>query len=102
MAHSCTEWDKPKIITLYWPIGIGGAAALNHEGAELHCNQLGDGCYSLRIDAYNWVEITLKDGGQTESIKREEKDYPPPKTRLKTRYRNGQWERYSIVKGWIK
>lgn len=37
----------------------------------------------------------------TEAFATTEEPYPPPKTKLQTRYRYGEWQRYYARKGWV-
>ena len=57
--------------------------------------------YSIRTGDYRWEKFYLPDGGKTVSLKVEEEEIPPPKTRVKTRYYFGRWERYLKNKGCV-
>jgi hypothetical protein len=43
----------------------------------------------------------LRDGGSTQPIKTERREYPRPRTRVEVRYKDGQWEKLLARKGWI-
>ena len=98
-----SAYDKPEMVMQHWPIGIcdRGIELSSHEGAEV----LKGGCsyeYTLRIAAYEYVRIYLKDQGQTQSIHTYSVLIPCPKVRkgIETRYRNGFWEKL-LKSGWV-
>lgn len=93
-----TLTNEPIIIYNYWPIGIGSMYAEEFEGAELFKSRFQ---YQLRIAPYQYVDILLVDGGKTKSIFQEEVPIPKPKTRVKTRYKNGRWEKLLKARGWV-
>jgi len=90
---------KPQIIYNHWPIGNGVGYAKDYIGAELW--KTNGSHYRLRLSAYNYVEIYLVDQGKTKSIKVTFEPIPKPKTRVKTRWHNGKWEKLLKSKGWV-
>lgn len=110
VKYETTIYDRPEKVTHYWPIGracnfvesnpnrfgggyegIVGAEATSKDG----------GLYTWRRAAYDYVDLRLTDGGQTKPIKTTTEPVPPPKTKLETRWRYGQWEKYLKAKGWV-
>ena len=97
-------FDKPELIIHHWPIGQCDKRIeiSEYEGAEVSKG----GCsyeYVLRLAAYEYVRIYLKDQGQTQSIDTIIEPIPCPKVRkgIETRWQNGQWEKYMKSKGWV-
>lgn len=47
------------------------------------------------------TRVSLLNGGQTKAIHRMSYPIPQPKTRARTRYQRGRWEKYLSGKGWV-
>ena len=95
--------DKPVRIIQYWPLEEGSRDRF--EGligiTNIIYNRIAYS-YSIRTGDHKWETFRLPDGGRTTSLKVEEEDIPPPKTRVETRYYFGHWERYLKNKGWVR
>jgi hypothetical protein len=56
-----------------------------------------DGRYIVDVE----TRVTLLNGGQTKAIHRTSYPIPAPKTRARTRYQYGRWEKYLAREGWV-
>ena len=97
-------YDKPEMIVHHWPIGnIRPYIDISsYEGHEVNSRQSYSGVYTLRIAAYQYVDIYLTDLGKTKSIDTITIKIQCPKVRkgIETRWYNGRWEKL-LKSGWV-
>jgi len=105
VAESFTGHDKPELVTNHWPVGrIEPWIDLEkHNGCDVSRQNSCNYGYTLRLAAYDYVRLYLKDLGKTESIHTTIDPLPCPKVRkgIETRYRWGKWEKYLKTQGWV-
>jgi len=95
VAYTNTHSSTPVEVTRYWPVG----STMRSGGMFRPLEDL-ETDFEVRVDGGNfrsaggWL-IVLKDGGKTKPDFSEERDIHPPKTKLKTEYRDGFW--YKIM-----
>lgn len=92
---------NPELHRMYWPTMNAGDWTPD-ELASAQVHRASSGQYSAKVDGCGyWITLNLVNGGQTKSIRMDKLPIPAPKVRkgTETRYRNGQWEKYT-AKGW--
>ncbi len=101
VVSETTDYFQPELHRLYWPTNNGGdwtAEAL----ATAQVHRAAVGVYSCKVEGCGYrFDLVLTNGGRTLPIKADKEPLPAPKVRkgTETRYRNGQWEKYT-AKGW--
>ena len=102
-----TVWSEPKTIRLFWPTTTGSSDFKRdfpeiEMGKELSGR---DGQYGFSTSPHYgcgfWKTLRLTNGGQTKPIHVEEYDLPCPKTRCRTRYLHGEWQKLLKSEGWV-
>ena len=97
-----TMEDKPEMVIQFWPIGRTPRLIklADYTDIELTKNRYD---YTLRVKAYDFVDILLTDGGKTKAIDTVIEPVPCPKVRkgMETRWYRGRWEKYLKTKGWV-
>ena len=101
VAYSDTEYSRPLLKTLYWPIArMSEAYAAEHYqlGAPVH--HLGNGAYRTAGSWADTIVFRLTDGASTKPIHTAHDEIPPPKTRLPVKWERGAWKKQT-KRGWV-
>jgi hypothetical protein len=94
----CDEalWGVPRLVVRLWP--LPSAAGRVDDGDAVY--YAGDGYERVTNSRWGTRNYRLPDGGDTKAVMREE-IIPPPKTRCRTRWHEGRWQKYHARRGWI-
>jgi hypothetical protein len=97
--------STPAFRVMFWKVShgerLGALSPEKHDGADLHRSDSGRYVVAGPRDDLIYGKIVVCVDPQAQADLIEEIEFPCPKTRLETRYRDGAWQKYSKREGWI-
>lgn len=114
IAATTSDFNEPVLREHFYPTTISAYSfctfffGMEHNDeraadklATVSVRQVFPGTYDYTVPGYNRREVTLPNGSRELPVKNETREYPKPRTKCQTEYRDGHWHK-CLKSGWVR